>query len=97
MLSSGRWIHEIAALTDNVRREKDKKLLPCFGQKVLSPKNYSRDFIPMDPTIRKMSHWIIQREIWEIGLYTIETFIVTESLNGMLQVMISYGTVTVRI
>ena len=38
MLSSGRRIHEIAVLTDNYRREKDKKNITLFWPEVLSPK-----------------------------------------------------------
>ena len=75
MLSSGRRIHEIAALTDNYRREKDKKTITLFWPEGFKSKNYSRDFIPKDPTIRKMSHWInTERDLRNCPVYNWEIY-----------------------
>ena len=75
MLGSGRRIHEIAALTDSYRREKDKKTITLFWPEGFKSKNYSQDFIPKDPSIRKMSHWInSERDLRNCPVYNWEIY-----------------------
>ena len=74
MLGSGRRIHEIAALTDSYRREKDKTIT-LFWPEGFKSKNYSQDFIPKDPSIRKMSHWInSERDLRNCPVYNWEIY-----------------------
>ena len=57
LLGSGRRNHEIAALSDKYRREKDKETVTLLWPEIFKSKKFNQGINPKDPSIRKMSHW----------------------------------------
>ena len=60
MLSSGRRLHEICALTKGFKEEGD--LVKLFWPRWFRAKNHSLDHQPLDPSIRKLSHFKERRK-----------------------------------
>ena len=60
MLSSGRRLHEICALTKSFKEEGD--VVKLFWPRWFRAKNHSLDHQPLDPSIRKLSHFKEKRK-----------------------------------
>ena len=60
LLSSGRRIHEICSLSKNFKEEGD--VITLFWPRWFRAKNHSLDHKPLDPSIRKLSHFIEKRK-----------------------------------